>query len=449
MEDQGDPMKNKVSFVWISLSLLFFVSLLFAGCSITSITTSAVSSAQVGDTVTVTVTLVGSGTPSGTLYLYGSSGLTIDPTTGRTLGSCSGTNTFIVTAAVAGDHTYYAQFGSERSSEAIVQFVSPNVLTVLPASNPSSVSNQALNSPFTLTIIVYNPSGTNITTSYSFTYTTSVISLSGSTSGSLTVASGDTTTLTRSVTPTNYFSGEKVLFNLGTNPGAFTTTLSTVSAPSGKVDKKIVVEEETPPDTTKPAVTTICSADSACAADEYCSEGKCIKVTGTCGYASDHKWIKYECCEDNDCATGYECKEHKCVEKEIVPPLTVTKEQAQAAIDSANSAIITASKEGKDVTAAKKKLFEAQNAFGEGNYEQAKKLSEETKALAEAAKSVSVIEQTEVIVTVEQPKKDEKKPFDWSSLVLGGIVVLILILVAVYYFMKKGSGGYSYKGRVR
>jgi len=63
-----------------------------------------------------------------------------------------------------------------------------------------------------------------------------------------------------------------------------------------------------------------CSTDKSCAADEYCAAAatgnKCVKVTGTCGYVADHKWISYECCVNDECAANKYCAGNTCVEVE-------------------------------------------------------------------------------------------------------------------------------------
>lgn len=46
----------------------------------------------------------------------------------------------------------------------------------------------------------------------------------------------------------------------------------------------------------------------------------CETLTGPCGYAENHEWIEYECCDDADCAQGYECTGHICTEIEQEPP---------------------------------------------------------------------------------------------------------------------------------
>ncbi len=59
-----------------------------------------------------------------------------------------------------------------------------------------------------------------------------------------------------------------------------------------------------------------CTEDKDCDDDEECDDHECIKITGTCGYADDHKWIDYECCENSDCDDDEECDDNECVRVE-------------------------------------------------------------------------------------------------------------------------------------
>ncbi len=54
-------------------------------------------------------------------------------------------------------------------------------------------------------------------------------------------------------------------------------------------------------------VTHECEADTDCALEQVCdaSTHECISLTGNCGYASNHRWVNYECCMDSTCASGY------------------------------------------------------------------------------------------------------------------------------------------------
>jgi len=59
-----------------------------------------------------------------------------------------------------------------------------------------------------------------------------------------------------------------------------------------------------------------CTTDFSCADNEYCAvsaEGnKCLTVTGTCGYAANHKWNNYQCCANEDCAQTEYCSGNTC-----------------------------------------------------------------------------------------------------------------------------------------
>lgn len=59
-----------------------------------------------------------------------------------------------------------------------------------------------------------------------------------------------------------------------------------------------------------------CSSDGECKNIEYCKNGFCEEITGTCGYAFNHRWIKYECCSDTECIEGKICKDNVCIQNE-------------------------------------------------------------------------------------------------------------------------------------
>ncbi|MFH2106631.1 MAG: hypothetical protein ABII22_05175 [Candidatus Micrarchaeota archaeon] len=61
-----------------------------------------------------------------------------------------------------------------------------------------------------------------------------------------------------------------------------------------------------------------CTSNSNCASDKKCSAGKCVAVTGTCGYALNHAWVAYECCVDVDCGSEKECRENTCYNIPVV-----------------------------------------------------------------------------------------------------------------------------------
>lgn len=66
-----------------------------------------------------------------------------------------------------------------------------------------------------------------------------------------------------------------------------------------------------------------CALNSDCDGFEFCgASGDCENVTGACGYAENHSWIMYACCEDADCGNeSLECKDNACIEKQLPPEL--------------------------------------------------------------------------------------------------------------------------------
>jgi hypothetical protein len=58
-----------------------------------------------------------------------------------------------------------------------------------------------------------------------------------------------------------------------------------------------------------------CTTDADCALTEYCSNGDCVDVTGSCGYAANHQWIPYECGTEANCPVCPNglCISHECV----------------------------------------------------------------------------------------------------------------------------------------
>ncbi len=56
-----------------------------------------------------------------------------------------------------------------------------------------------------------------------------------------------------------------------------------------------------------------CTSNNNCDDDEKCLGGECIEITGECGYADDHKWVKYDCCDNGDCIGNEVCINYKCI----------------------------------------------------------------------------------------------------------------------------------------
>lgn len=106
----------------------------------------------------------------------------------------------------------------------------------------------------------------------------------------------------------------------------------------GQAPPEVAPEEEPPPPVepeepppVEPEVecpVDECTADEDCDGDEQCLVGEeaplpeceplhaCETLEGECGYAENHTWIEYECCEDADCEQGYACIEDLCTEIE-------------------------------------------------------------------------------------------------------------------------------------
>jgi len=55
-----------------------------------------------------------------------------------------------------------------------------------------------------------------------------------------------------------------------------------------------------------------CTDDSSCKDDQYCYSGICFNITGTCGYAANHTWFQYGCCDDTDCDGNETCLDFLC-----------------------------------------------------------------------------------------------------------------------------------------
>lgn len=391
-------MANKF-FVFAFLFITLSVSLGFAACSVSSLTTSAASAAQVGNSVVVTATYSGTSCTGEQLYMDTSAGLTSDPSY-RTLGSDSGSETFTVTAATEGTYTYSARLSTTQSTPSSISFISPDVLTISGSSSPSSVSDKTVGTSFTLNIIISNPSAASITTTYSFTYDSSYFSILGGTSGSVSVTAGDTTTLTRTVTPSTYYSGSKQIeFNLGSNDGAFTTTVTVVRGTSDTTSDTSGSRARTAAVLTEEAVAT--------------EEGTPV--------------------EEESLVEEVEVQERDSVDGQGL------RVEVQAAIDEASMAISDARVVGNDVSAALAKLEEAQRLFDEGRYEEARALATEALELANSAAKPPLTQQT-VIKDLSPATAEEAKASGFGTLILGVIVVVVALLVLAgigYYLISR------------
>lgn len=122
----------------------------------------------------------------------------------------------------------------------------------------------------------------------------------------------------------------------------------------------------------------------------------------------------------------------------------ITKEQALADISAADEGISAASKAGKDVSAAKSKLDEANKALNKGDYGQAVAFAAEAQQLAQNALPLAVSPAPTGTPT-KAPTKETPvaKGFDFGSLVVPAII--IIIVVAGIYFLTRKGGDKGYK----
>jgi len=60
--------------------------------------------------------------------------------------------------------------------------------------------------------------------------------------------------------------------------------------------------------------TNECKSNGDCNYDEICVNGRCEKISCSCGYIKNHTCIAYECCLDEECGYGKKCINHRCVE---------------------------------------------------------------------------------------------------------------------------------------
>ena len=156
-----------------------------------------------------------------------------DPSGGSytTTVTTSGTSkTFTFTAGSAGTYTYHVtdtwSGGSKSSTTETMEFVAPSSLSV---SGSASAVTVAQGQSTSLTVNVQNSQTSNILTSYSLTYATSNLSISGdpTSSSGTTVSAGTTKSLAWTITHSSCFTGTKtVVFGLGDNTNAHTLTIT-------------------------------------------------------------------------------------------------------------------------------------------------------------------------------------------------------------------------------
>lgn len=74
-----------------------------------------------------------------------------------------------------------------------------------------------------------------------------------------------------------------------------------------------------------------CRTHDDCASDEYCVGGTCMNLTGICGYAENHLWVRYACCSDSDCKNDSLRCVNKTCEPIPAPPAPVNATENESA----------------------------------------------------------------------------------------------------------------------
>ncbi len=152
-----------------------------------------------------------------------------------------------------------------------------------------------------------------------------------------------------------------------------------------------------------------------------------------------------ECNVDSDCEEGYECTDNNCVLVIVEPPTTPDDSQTEVLeeINNAQQQLDQAKKQGKEVTEAQKKLDEAKEAYEEGDYEKAKRLTEQSLSLVKSEDKKSDEPKP---IEPREPEEQHKNLADFF-LIVGSAVVVIIVLVAAYFFLRKQkkSDGYKFK----
>jgi hypothetical protein len=166
-----------------------------------------------------------------------------------------------------------------------------------------------------------------------------------------------------------------------------------------------------------------CATDSGCDDDEFCGNGICVDVIpGVCGYAGNHQWINYECCDDSDCSSGYVCSSHACEEESTAPPPSSENETEPPetiittpnATESTSNATVTA-----NVTA--NETAHPQNATTQSNETTAPDITATNATLPGNA-------------TVTAPGKEGGIWIDNNTII--SAVVVLIILGGAYYYLK-------------
>ena len=201
-------------------------------------------------------------------------------------------------------------------------------------------------------------------------------------------------------------------------------------------EKEVVIDLSDCPESSE----TACTTSSDCLTTEQCTANECVAVTGTCGYATSHAWVSYECCADSDCAADEVCTENVCEETGGIPDFIdeIIEQAAIDAINEATSAIEAGKAAGKDTSDAEAKLAEAQAAYDSGDPDLAESLARES---IELIKEPQAEEQPEEDQTEEATEEStEEKGTDYSMILY--LVGAIIILFLLYKFVLKGRKGY-------
>lgn len=227
----------------LSIILVFVLlasGIAFADGSVSSVDTSlSASSATTGTSVVLTTTSTASSSDVSNVQITlaktsGPGDFSIsDPSGGSytTTVTTSGTSkAFTFTAGSAGTYTYQVtdtySGGSKASTIETMEFVAPSSLSV---SGSASTATVAQGQSTSLTINVQNSQASNILTSYSLTYATGNLSITGdpTSSSGTTVSAGTTKSLAWTITHSSCFTGTKtVVFALGDNTNAHTLTIT-------------------------------------------------------------------------------------------------------------------------------------------------------------------------------------------------------------------------------
>ena len=233
-------MKSLKIFVAFAL-VLALIPLAFAdSCTSLTITTSTPSSTlTTGTSAVVSTTLTASSSSCTTNVNLVSTGqssggsLTVsDPATGSYSGatiSTGGTSkSFTVSSGTADTYDYYVTGGTSQSTADSLTYIASSTLTIDASSGPSSVTNTSQNESFTLYIVLNNPQGSDVTTSYVLNYDSAKVSISGdSASGTSTIPATSSAAFTYVVNITTAStSAFSITFDVGDTADAYTVSVT-------------------------------------------------------------------------------------------------------------------------------------------------------------------------------------------------------------------------------